>query len=73
MFLSVSTRRYNARFENRFQNIKVLRVMPHTSRTIARVDSEKSESLKFEFFGLAHSLTTQLKYKNVNGFVSIVV
>ena len=45
----------------------------HGQVSSGRVDSEKNESLKFEFFGLAHSLTTQLKYKNVNGFVSIVV
>ena len=30
-----------------------------------RVDSEKNERLKFEFFGLAHSLTIQSKYKNL--------
>ena len=35
---------------------------------------KKKNYLKFEFyFGLAQSLTIQLKYKNVNGLVSIVV
>ena len=48
---------------------------PSDSYTVTayRVDSEKNESLKFDCFGLAHSLTIQLilKYKNVNGLVLI--
>ena len=40
--------------------------------TSDRVDSEKIESLNFHFFGLAYSLTIQLKCKNVVGLVLIV-